>query len=240
MIPLSEKRKNKLKNIIIKYRLEINNYDFQKIFDELTAIDDDNLLEESFPDAYIFYHFLADDFDIDVLSYMKSIPPNLFYGDNYLTEITIPNNIEDVGCEAFSNCENLQEVKWSNNPKCNVIRNATFENCFNLTSFHIPDNVTELEPLAFVACEELKEVTLSPNTAKLQLIGDECFYYCWNLEKLMLPNHKIKFEELRSLIQTLDTFGSDYKLKIYGKLENIEVVDKEPRDKEFLEKHVVS
>ena len=109
---------------------------------------------------------------------------------NQVTEYVIGNNVESIGENAFSGCNNLTSVTlnsnavvskaytYSNNFKSifgeqvteyvigdavTAIGNSAFYGCSGLTSVTIPDNVTSIGAYAFYSCSKLTSVTLNSN-----------------------------------------------------------------------------
>lgn len=83
---------------------------------------------------------------------VKSISALAFYYSN-LTEIVIPGNVETIYANAFSHCENLQSitflegVKAIGNPEMpNVVTQAVFIFCVNLTEIIFPSSVEFIAP----------------------------------------------------------------------------------------------
>ena len=59
-----------------------------------------------------------------------------------LTEIIIPNGVEEIGAGAFSGCSSLEEIILPESVK--RLGFALFENCKKLCRVHIPSSVTEI------------------------------------------------------------------------------------------------
>ena len=70
----------------------------------------------------------------------KFICSNAFEGCEILTDVTIPNNVTDIGSGAFINCKNLTHITL---PKgITTIGYRTFYNCNSLKNVTIPEGVT--------------------------------------------------------------------------------------------------
>ena len=75
---------------------------------------------------------------------------HFFYCES-LKEITIPDGVTSIGCDAFSCCESLKEIT-------------------------IPDSVTSIGNEAFSWCESLKEVIFKGKTLdEVERMGDYPF-----------------------------------------------------------------
>lgn len=86
------------------------------------------------------------------------------------TEITIPNNVEDIDHEAFVRCNYLEKVVLSESLQ--TIADYTFQECENLTTVEIKGNVTTIGYHAFYECPNLQTITLPESITTL---GGECF-----------------------------------------------------------------
>lgn len=74
-----------------------------------------------------------------------------------ITSISLPNNVEVIEAEAFSNCCNLQHIVLPN--KIDMISWETFKNCTQLESITIPGAVRFIGRNAFLNCKNLKRIT---------------------------------------------------------------------------------
>lgn len=66
--------------------------------------------------------------NIDPLPYIDSIPEMMFRDCAYLEEVTIPENIQSVGMEAFRHCFNLKRVAIKNTET--EFNYYAFDGCF--------------------------------------------------------------------------------------------------------------
>jgi len=64
-----------------------------------------------------------------------------------IASVTIPNSVETIETNAFSQCSSLASVTLPNNPNFTSIN--CFSECSSLTSITIPSSVTDLEASAF-------------------------------------------------------------------------------------------
>ena len=90
----------------------------------------------------------------------KVICNDAFSECRYLTSITIPNSVTQIGDKAFY---------W----------------CSGLASITIPDSVTHIGDAAFYMCSGLTSITI-PNS--VTHIGDAAFYMCSGLTSITIPN----------------------------------------------------
>ena len=113
------------------------------------------------------------------------------FQDSGLTEINLPDTLEEMGVWVFENSKRLKTIDLSNT-KLTSIPNNTFQNS-GLTSINFPDDLVEIESNAFYYCTGLAEVDLS-NT-KLEVIGARAFQYASGLTKIIFPE---SFKEIES------------------------------------------
>ena len=75
----------------------------------------------------------------------------------YLTEVTLPDSMEEIGHSAFLDCTNLAKLDLGNGLK--TINGCAFQGCA-IETLTIPDSVEEVSYNAFGGCEKLTSVTL--------------------------------------------------------------------------------
>lgn len=82
-----------------------------------------------------------------------------------LTEITLPDQIEDIGEVAFFGCTNLKQIKLPRNLK--IIREEAFGES-GLESVVIPEGVQLICEKAFFSCRNLKRIDVLPQDIVIQ------------------------------------------------------------------------
>ena len=90
-------------------------------------------------------------------------------------KLTIPESVEVIGAEAFSDCWELTEINLSKNIK--TINSQTFA-CCGLTGIDIPEGVTSIRYHAFGSCTKLKQITIPTS---IETIGQYAFFNCKSL-----------------------------------------------------------
>lgn len=128
----------------------------------------------------------------------KYIMENAFK-DSSITSINIPSNIKYIGSYAFSNCDNLTNIKTFNDISygdnvfegCNgllevELQNITFgmfKDCNNLTKVTL-DNIDTIPQYAFYNCDKLSDIDLSG----IYTIYEYAFFGCSSITNINLAN----------------------------------------------------
>lgn len=104
-----------------------------------------------------------------------------FDGNKEIESVELPDTINKIGREAFSNCWNLKNV---NIPKgVEVIDYKTFSDTA-IEEITIPDSVTTIINSAFSGCEELKSIVIPNSVTEM---GDSIFINCNSLVSISIP-----------------------------------------------------
>ena len=84
----------------------------------------------------------------------------------WLTSITIPDSVTNIGNTAFGNCASLTNVSFG----AGVITIGTnaFQGCSGLTNIALPASVTIIGNQAFIACAELTAINVDASQPRLQ------------------------------------------------------------------------
>ena len=123
---------------------------------------------------------------------VTSIRNNAFSNCSYLTEVTIPDSIREIGSLAFYGCPieyasvptiainaiskgTLKEVVVTSG---DIIGTYALYNCYSLTEVTIGDSVTSIGDFAFENCVSLTNITIPSSVIS---IGDRAFYGCDSL-----------------------------------------------------------
>lgn len=105
-----------------------------------------------------------------------------FAKNEFVKKLYIPDSVDFIGNNAFSNCTALQEIRLGE--RLGAIYAGIFENCTALNSIAIPDSVKAIGSNAFDGCTALSDVRLGKN---LKSIGWDAFARCKSLRHMDLP-----------------------------------------------------
>lgn len=100
---------------------------------------------------------------------------------NTLTEVTLPNTVDEIEYQAFFNCSNLTKVIIPEGVR--KIGQAAFYGCSQLTSITIPSTITNMDT-AFSGNTALSHVTL---TNGIYRISSSAFKGCTGLTEIKVP-----------------------------------------------------
>jgi hypothetical protein len=100
---------------------------------------------------------------------VEDIPPKCFKDCKQLETVHLPEGLNRLGSGAFIRCESLEDI---NLPSSLIqIKNSCFEDCMSLTEIVIPDSVKEIRSDAFWGCEN---ITVFIHTDEFDDIIEKC------------------------------------------------------------------
>lgn len=105
-----------------------------------------------------------------------------------LTNVVIPDTVQQVDPAVFQNCTKLVSVKLPNG--ITEIDQYLFANCISLQHVDMPDTITKINIYAFHNCTSLTSLAL-PNGLTSLSVG--CFEKCYNLQHVVVPPSVINF-----------------------------------------------
>ena len=108
---------------------------------------------------------------------------NNAFSSSWITGILIPDSVQTIGNEAFSECLALEWVEMP--AEMESIGYRAFYGCEYLSSIEIPNGITELKSATFQNCKALDFVILP---SSLQKISDRVFKECVSLSGIQLPS----------------------------------------------------
>ncbi len=107
----------------------------------------------------------------------------LYYNQERVTKLVIPDSVTCIGDYAFSNCGSLTSITIPDS--VTSIGNYAFYNCNSLTSVKIPDSVISIGYDAFLYCSSLTSITIPDSVTS---IGNYAFSYCNSLKSITIPD----------------------------------------------------
>lgn len=114
---------------------------------------------------------------------IKGITQGAFMGCDALTDLVIPEGVEEIGYGAFSACNGLKSIIIPDSVK--TLGQFAFSECGALESIAIPDSVTKIGEFAFYRCAKLQSVKLPEN---LEEIENSVFAGCTGLTSVSIPD----------------------------------------------------
>lgn len=126
-----------------------------------------------------------------------------FKDNNEIKYIKIPNNINDVGLFAFSNCTNLKTIIFEENSSISSFQQGTFMECPSLEEVILPEKLESIDDTLFYNCNSLKRIKI-PETVKT--IKESAFASCNSLEAVYLPEN----------IETIGDYAFEYCTNLKG------------------------
>ena len=136
---------------------------------------------------------------------VTEIARQAFYGSP-ITDVTIGENVREIGKQAFYMCKKLSSVTW--HCQCDVIPADRFDGCSNLAQFDfsgikkigqhafrksglqkvcLPKNIESISEWAFGECKELRTVEWN---CTCDVIPADCFLGCSNLTQFHFSSVK--------------------------------------------------
>ena len=111
------------------------------------------------------YSFYYDKFLTDVIlpDGLEDIQMNSFYNCSSLAGISIPTNVTNIGRKAFENCKKLANVTFAENSKLQRLGIYTFVNC-GFAEITIPASVESMAQYVFSNCNNLRTLRFERNS----------------------------------------------------------------------------
>ncbi len=134
---------------------------------------------ETIVDIPTFYEVGGEKFGI------TQIDQQVFYYNENVEQIIMPNQITQVGIFAFRECHNLKSITLSNSIES--LGDSCFWNCYNLENIHLPTSLKKIEPYAFWNTS-LKEIDI-PESVKDIMLG--AFNNCSQLETVYIRSDEV-------------------------------------------------
>lgn len=155
--------------------------------------------------TYIKYNDYAELLSCDMMATKANIPEEIdgipvrkiasgaFNNCVLLTQLIIPDSVEEIGNNAFYGCSSLKEIKLP--AKIKTIDISMFTQCINILEVFIPDEVETIKSGAFNLCKSLKTVYISKSVVEIE---KDVFDGCDSLATIFYEGSKTEWDELVS------------------------------------------
>ena len=121
--------------------------------------------------------------NVSIPNTVEQIDGLAFGGCSALTDLVIPGSVKTIGVDCFRECKNLRSV--SLNYGLEELEWRAFYSCTKLRTISIPGSLKGFDSEVFKDCEELTSVTIENGVEE---IGRFAFWGCTNLRTLNLPS----------------------------------------------------
>lgn len=112
----------------------------------------------------------------------KIIAPMVLYGHPTLTEVVLPEGLQQIWYGAFWNCNLLESIEIPDT--VTLIGDNTFLRCFALKTAKLSKNITTIYDDTFGMCSSLTEIVIPEGVTVIQT---EAFRKCSSLKTISLP-----------------------------------------------------
>ena len=181
---LNEKGLNAETIVSLKITGELNDEDFI-VIRSMTNLKDLDLSEVNLPILFENVFYQNEKIEKIILpNTLTTIGASAFEDCTALTTIEIPASVETIREKAFYNCTSLQTVTFKKGSQLKTIEMSVFGHCKALASIEIPASVETIGRNAFFCCYSLKTVTFEKGT---QLKTVDGFAGCTSLTTIEIP-----------------------------------------------------
>lgn len=104
-------------------------------------------------------------------SSIKTIKSPSFQDNKYITQISIPSSVIEIGYLSFYKCTSLKTVTFEEPSSLEIIEENAFEFCKSLTKIVIPASVIHIKYHAFHECTSLRKAIISSKATNLHPNG---------------------------------------------------------------------
>ncbi|SFA96939.1 Leucine rich repeat-containing protein [Acetitomaculum ruminis DSM 5522] len=118
-----------------------------------------------------------------------------------LEEITVEENVENVGEKAFANCQNLKKISFLG---VITLGKEAFSRDTSLEEVTLPDNLETIDDEAFYGCSSLKEIIIP---ASVKNIGKNVFFQKYNSNSLKKVTMKTFYKDESLPVLAVDNNG---------------------------------
>lgn len=111
-----------------------------------------------------------------------------FWDCQSLTSISLPAQLREINAGLFAGCESLKTVIMNSDMRLSEISDYAFYNCKNLKSLDIPQKTFRIGQYVFHGCSNLKSITIPDSDgADGTALNTGLFVGCTSLESVKLP-----------------------------------------------------
>lgn len=96
---------------------------------------------------------------------VTALADGAFFGNKYLTEVTLTENIKTIGSGVFSYCSALERAEISEG--ISEITDSMFSDCMSLWRVNIPNSVTSIGAYAFLKCDKLSSIDIPDSVTEI-------------------------------------------------------------------------
>ena len=129
---------------------------------------------------------------------IKNIGLEAFRSCEGVMEVVLPDGVSSIGKMAFAHCRDLRKVNIPKNLK--TIPVGMFLNCYELKQIKLPNSIETIEAQAFDDCLDIKSITIPENVTKIE---EKTFFNCAALKDLKLPDGVTEIGE-NAIAKTFD------------------------------------
>ena len=115
------------------------------------------------------------------------IAEKVFYDQEHMIDLVLPNSLKYINDYAFNNCKNLRSITFGNS-LLEIGRDA-FASIDSLTHLQFPNSLQIIGPQAFYYCDSLKSVSFGTS---LKVIEYNAFFGCNVLNEIIIPDSVTK------------------------------------------------
>ena len=120
---------------------------------------------------------------------LQTIGKNAFIGRRSVRNFTFPNSLVTIGEGAFANCVS---AKFSFNSSIETIGKNAFLNCVSMKNITIPNSTTSLGESAFQNCSGATTLSIGGG---IRTISANTFNGCSSLKRIDIPNNVLNINE---------------------------------------------
>lgn len=131
-----------------------------------------------------------------VLDGVEEIADSAFYGSRYLTQVQLPQSLQEIGGGAFAGAKLLQSVTGAG--QLRIIGDDAFYECRKLEIFELPDTLERIGNRAFSRCIPLSVPIEFPSC--LKYFGKNVFDDCKNVTEITFLAREFQIDNDRSSI----------------------------------------